>query len=329
VIDEKRVVHKVFIHAGHASGPASLFRIKRTRDTPEPAAILNSTFRQSMKKLRDTMYRGLRNLTLCLAVLSGLLVVDCRMTSAGDPILISHRGLLRHAPENTLPNFAACLELGIGFELDIRTTKDGQLVVIHDDNVERTTNGPSRSIRDMTLEEVKQLDAGRWFDPVFAGVRVPTLEETLSLVKNRKRGPTIVALNVKQLNPDGEAKLVTLVKKYGLLDESFAFDQNVEISRRLKKLNPKFRIGQNVNRKSLDARLREDFLDVFLLTFAPTREEVDRLHKHGKQVLYNYAGPGEARRSQAVWSQVREAGIDGMLTDYPLDCRALWRTSND
>ena len=106
-------------------------------------------------------FQGLRNVTLCLAVLTGLLVGDCRVTSAGDPILISHRGLLRHAPENTLPAFAACLELGIGFELDIRTTKDGQLVVIHDDSVERTTNGPSRSIRDMTLEEVKQLDAGR------------------------------------------------------------------------------------------------------------------------------------------------------------------------
>jgi glycerophosphoryl diester phosphodiesterase len=113
-----------------------------------------------MKSLRDAMYRGLRNLTICLAVLTGLLVGDCRMTSAADPILISHRGLLRHAPENTLPNFAACLELGIGFELDIRTTKDGQLVVIHDDNVERTTNGPCRSLRAMTLDEVKQLDAG-------------------------------------------------------------------------------------------------------------------------------------------------------------------------
>ncbi len=264
-------------------------------------------------------------MTLCLAVLTGLLVVDCRVTCAGDPILIAHRGLLQHAPENTLPAFAACLELGIGFELDIRTTKDGQLVVIHDDNVERTTNGPSRSIRAMTLEEVKQLDAGRWFDPVFAGVRVPTFEETLALVKNRKRGSTIIALNVKQLTPASEAKLVSLVEKYGLLDESFAFDQNAKISRRLKKLSPKFRIGQNVNRKSLDARLREDFLDVFLLTFAPTRDEVDRLHKHGKQVLYNFAGPGDARRNPATWKRVRDARIDGMLTDYPLECRAVWR----
>jgi glycerophosphoryl diester phosphodiesterase len=214
----------------------------------------------------------------------------------------------------------------MGFELDIRTTKDGHLVVLHDDSVERTTNGSSRSIRDMTLKEVKQLDAGSWFDPAFAGVRVPTLEETLALVKARKRGPTIIALNVKQLTPAGEAKLASLVEKYDLLDESFAFDQNTEISRRLKKLNPKFRIGQNVNRQSLDARLKEDFLDVFLLTFAPTREDVKRLHESKKQVLFNYAGPGDSRRNTDTWKRVRDAGIDGMLTDYPLECRTLWRT---
>ena len=79
--------------------------------------------------MKDAVFKGPRNMTLCLAVLTGLLVVDCRVTCAGDPILIAHRGLLRHAPENTLPTFAACLALGIGFELDIRTTKDGQATV--------------------------------------------------------------------------------------------------------------------------------------------------------------------------------------------------------
>jgi len=240
-------------------------------------------------------------------------------------VCVAHRGLLRHAPENTLPAFAACLELGMGFELDIRTTQDGHLVVLHDDNVERTTDGSSRSVRNMTLKEVQKLDAGSWFDPAFAGVRVPTLEATLALVKARKRGPTIIALNVKQLTPAGEAKLVSLVEQYDLLSESFAFDQNAEISRRLKNLNPKFRIGQNVNRQSLDDRLEEDLLDVFLLAFAPTREEVKRLHERRKQVVFNYSGSGEARRNPKTWTQVQDTGIDGILTDYPLDCRAVWR----
>jgi glycerophosphoryl diester phosphodiesterase len=249
--------------------------------------------------------------------------------NGADPIAIAHRGLLRHAPENTLPAFAVCLELGMGFELDIRTTKDGHLVVLHDDSVKRTTDGPARSVRDMTLAEIQQLDAGTWFGQSFAGLTVPTLEETLSLVKERKCGVTIIALNVKQLNRDGEAKLVALVEKYQLLEESFAFDQNAEMSHRLKLLNPKFRIGQNVNRTSIQTRIDEDFLDVFLLTGTPTSEEVNLLHDQGKQALFNFAGNGEGRRNSSVWKQVQAAGIDGILTDYPLECRTAWRDAVD
>lgn len=245
--------------------------------------------------------------------------------NGADPIPVAHRGMLRHAPENTLPAFAVCLELRMGFELDIRTTKDDHLVVLHDDSIKRTTDGPARSVRDMTLAELRQFDAGTWFGPSFAGLRVPTLEETLSLVKERKRGPAIIALNVKQLSRDGEAKLVALVEKYKLLEESFAFDQNSEMSHRLKSLNRKFRIGQNVNRQSIQSRLDEDFLDVFLLTSAPTVQEISLLHDRGKQALFNFAGSGEGRRNPTVWKQVQAAGIDGILTDYPLECRTVWR----
>ena len=102
---------------------------------------------------------------------------------------------------------------------------------------------------------MKRLDAGSWFDKAYTGVRVPTLEETLSLVSQRKRGPTIIALNVKDVTREAEASLAALVEKYNLLSESFAFDQSGEMSRRLKKLNPAFRIGQNVNRQSIESRL--------------------------------------------------------------------------
>lgn len=246
-----------------------------------------------------------------------------------NPILIAHRGLLHHAPENTLPAFAACLELGIGFELDIRTTKDGHLVVFHDDNVQRTTDGRARSVRQMTLAQLKNLDAGSWFDTAFAGVRIPTLEEALSLVSERKRRQTIIALNVKHLTRQGESKLIALVEKHKLLKESFAFDQSDEMSRRLKKLNPAFRIGKNVyNRKNYNMLLEEGLVDCFLLASIPTADEVLHLHQHGKQVLFNYAGPGPERRNKEAWKRAAEAGVDGLLTDYPLDCQAFWRNAS-
>jgi len=242
-----------------------------------------------------------------------------------DPILVAHRGLLRHAPENTLPAFSTCLEMGIGFELDIRTTKDGHLVVIHDDTLGRTTNGPNKSVKEFTLKELKRFDAGFWFHPRFQGVTVPTLEETFQLIKRLKRDSTIIALNVKDVTAAGERQFVKLVEEYRLFNESFAFDQSAECSQRLKKLNPELRIGANVNRQSINARLKEGLLDVFLVTFVPTAEEVQHLHKHGKQAVYNFGGSGAARRNPKAWSLAKQSGLDGMLTDFPLECRLHWR----
>jgi len=250
-----------------------------------------------------------------------------------DPILIAHRGLLQHAPENTLPAFASCLELGMGFELDIRTTQDGKLVVIHDSTLSRTTNGPNRPLSEFTWKQLQEFDAGSWFDPRFTGLRVPSLEETFALVRERKRLPTLLALNVKGITRDGERELVRLLEKFKLFKESFAFDQSTECSARLKAIDPRIRIGRNVRREEIDSRLAEGTTDVYLFTSVPNEAEVSLLRKHRKAILFNYAGTGEHRREKKNWLRVRELGIDGMLTDYPLDCAKLWQlntaTAND
>jgi len=242
-----------------------------------------------------------------------------------DPMLIAHRGLLQHAPENTLPAFATCLELEMGFELDIRTTKDGKLVVLHDATLGRTTDGPDDPVTKFTFTELSKFDAGSWFDPRFTGVRVPSLEETFALVKERKRRPTLLALNVKGITREGERELVRLLEKFKLFKESFAFDQSDECSERLKALDPRIRIGRNVRREEIDSRLAEGTTDVYLLTSVPNEAEVSLLRKHRKAILFNYAGTGEHRREKKNWLRVRELGIDGMLTDYPLDCAKVWR----
>lgn len=89
------------------------------------------------------------------------------------PLIVAHRGLLIHAPENTLANLRACLELRLGFEFDVERTKDGHVVCIHDGTLDRTTNGTGK-VSEQTLEEIRQLDAGSWFDPSFAGEKVPS-----------------------------------------------------------------------------------------------------------------------------------------------------------
>jgi glycerophosphoryl diester phosphodiesterase len=105
---------------------------------------------------------------------------------AADPVVVGHRGLPTHAPEETIATFNACIDLRIGVELDVRRTRDGQLICLHDPSVDRTTNGKGK-VGALSLRELHQLDAGRKFDPAFAGVRVPTLEEFFALLQAESR----------------------------------------------------------------------------------------------------------------------------------------------
>lgn len=97
------------------------------------------------------------------------------------PAVIGHRGAAAHAPENTLASIRKAHELGAGWvEFDVKLTRDGVAILIHDDRLERTTDGRGR-VRDWTASEIRTLDAGSWFAPGFAGEPVPTLRDALEL----------------------------------------------------------------------------------------------------------------------------------------------------
>src|ERR1700730_73718 len=98
-------------------------------------------------------------------------------------LLIAHRGASGHAPENTLAAFRKAVSLGVGFiETDLQWTRDARFVAIHDDTVDRTTNGHG-AVHDLTLEAIRKLDAGSWFGSEYAGERIPTLAEILEFSK--------------------------------------------------------------------------------------------------------------------------------------------------
>jgi glycerophosphoryl diester phosphodiesterase len=100
------------------------------------------------------------------------------------PELIAHRGNSSAAPENTLAAFRAALDSGAeGVEFDVQLSRDGVPVVIHDENLERTTSGRGQ-VSERTLEELKRLDAGAWFAPEHADARIPTLEEVLRVLRD-------------------------------------------------------------------------------------------------------------------------------------------------
>lgn len=104
------------------------------------------------------------------------------------PQILGHRGCAAYAPENTLEGLHTAADMGVEWvEFDVKLTKDQVPILFHDETLERTTNG-SGNVRDFTLEEIKELDAGSWFSDGFFGVTVPTLEEAVDVLIERGLG---------------------------------------------------------------------------------------------------------------------------------------------
>jgi glycerophosphoryl diester phosphodiesterase len=155
---------------------------------------------------------------------------------------IAHRGASAVAPANTLAAFEKAVELGAdGIELDVHLSADGVPVVIHDFAVDATTDGSGR-VSEMTLAQIKQLDAGTHFDPAFAGARIPTLAEVLQAFGDR------LLLNVElksvSLRDNGlERAVLAMVKKHELESRVLLSSFNPFSLRRAKRVAPDVRAG--------------------------------------------------------------------------------------
>lgn len=148
----------------------------------------------------------------------------------------AHRGANTVAPENTLPAATCAFAAGVDWvELDVRTAADGALVVIHDDDVARTTDGAGL-VAEMTLAELRALDAGQWFDPHFAGARLPTLIEMLALARQWGRG-----LYIEIKAADAGAVLAE-VQAAGMVEHCFFWGEDYAGLRRLRAADPAARI---------------------------------------------------------------------------------------
>ena len=241
------------------------------------------------------------------------------------PALIAHRGMLRDAPENTLTAFAACIHLGLGFELDVRRTKDGTLIVLHDEAVDRTTDGKGK-VAELTLEQVKKLDAGRRFDPALAGQRVPTLDEVFALIHERKSSVP-VAIDLKISDPTYEADVVTLANKHGVLAQLVFIGRTIDEPAVRKKLREADRSAQVCvlaqTAKGLAGAINATDADWVYTRFVPTAEEAESVRKAGKKLFLS--GPPVNQYHAENFRQALAIRADAMLTDFPLECRRLWR----
>jgi len=158
------------------------------------------------------------------------------------PLNFAHQGASYEAPGNTLAAFLLAAELGAeGVELDVQLSRDGEIVVIHDFTLEAISDGQGR-VGDHTLAELKQLDVGTWFDPAFAGQRIPTLQEVIDAVGHR----LLLNVELKTARPGDDglaAAVVRLLEENCLLDRVVVSSFNPLAVWRVRRLNPWIAVG--------------------------------------------------------------------------------------
>ena len=168
------------------------------------------------------------------------LSIFCLMTSRTfaqnrSIIAIAHRGEHLEHPENTLPAIQAAIDLGFDYaELDVRTTADGKLILMHDPKVNRMTNGKGE-VSKLTLEEIRKLDAGVKFGTQFAGTKVPTFQEALEAV----RGKMGIYVHIKDADPK---QLLDMIESEQMLDHVVFFCEDINYLKRLQALRPDARV---------------------------------------------------------------------------------------
>ncbi|GJQ36246.1 MAG: glycerophosphoryl diester phosphodiesterase [Anaerolineaceae bacterium] len=241
------------------------------------------------------------------------------------PILLAHRGDSSHAPENTLPAFASALEKGAdGVELDAQLTADGHVVVIHDPDVKRTTDGEGR-ISSLSIETVRTLDAGSWFSPVFSGTKVPLLEDVFEAMGRDK----LINIELKNYSTpfNGLAlKVCELVKRHNngsqiILSSFFAF--NLKIAAREL---PGIQLGLLALPGWRGSWARSfsfmfgNYQALHLHHSDTTREQIQRTHRIKRRVhVWTVNSPEEIRR-------LSDWDVDGIITADPgAAVRALGR----
>jgi glycerophosphoryl diester phosphodiesterase len=236
--------------------------------------------------------------------------------------VVAHRGASGHAPENTLAAFHRAAELGAVFiETDLQISRDAHIVVIHDDRLDRTTTGRG-PVRERTLAELRELDAGSWYDPRFAGERIPTLEEVLEF---SRQSDVVFYLEIKPGAPWGvEQAVVGALRSAGETTRAVVLSFDAATLAAVRRLEPTLMTGYLYDRRQPDAVQRA--LELGARQLAPrgdlvTPELVAEARRNGLQVVTWTINQPEHMRALAA------AGVDGIMTDYPDRLIAVLRES--
>ncbi|MCC3355519.1 glycerophosphodiester phosphodiesterase [Bacillus sp. REN16] len=232
-------------------------------------------------------------------------------------LIIAHRGVSGYCPENTMAAFKAALDQkSVGIELDVRLTKDGIPVVIHDATINRTSNGKGY-IHELTLAELKTYDFGSWFSPKFSHERIPTLEEVLELLYDHDLTLNIEIKNGPFIPVNLEEKILELVYKYNFGDKVIVSSFDHISLKRLRALDTTIKIGFILHMNLIDMfnYIENSSINPYSIHpnhFYLTDEILEEAHSKGIKVFpYTI-------NDKAVGESYRNMGVDGIITNYPL-----------
>ena len=234
-----------------------------------------------------------------------------------DSVIIAHRGLDETYPENTVIAFKAALEKGYAIEIDVRGTKDDELIVLHDDTVDRTTNGEGR-VAQMTLAEVKALDAGSWWGEEFAGAQIPTLVETFDAVKEYGTAETTLIIEMKTLDPGCIKKICNGLAERGLLGSTVGIGLihlSVDVRRRFYEGSADFQCASVANDAAeLPGAIADPYSSWIYVRYLMSAEDVQAAHNGGKKVIASGPDVMENLDNMVISA---EAGADTIMAYHP------------
>jgi glycerophosphoryl diester phosphodiesterase len=250
------------------------------------------------------------------------------------PLVIGHRGYCQFAPENTLPSFKLAMAAGADLvELDYHHTKDGKLIVIHDAELDRTTDATNRSakthikVATKTAAEIQSLDAGSWFDGKYAGTKIPLLAEALDTIQQG----SVTLIERKHGEPDACIKLLhnkELINKVVVQAFDWEYLRNFhaqESEQVLGALGPPTVLPDGKKPSGRDKELSAEWLDDLQKTGAKvavwnqqvSKEAVQLAHARGLKVwVYTVNDP-------ALANSLLDMGVDGLITN---NTSLIWKT---
>lgn len=235
--------------------------------------------------------------------------------STKTPLIIAHRGSSGHAPENTLAAFKLAVDQKADMiELDVHLSKDGELIVSHDDFINRTTNGKGQ-ISEMTVSEIKKYDAGLWYHEEFQGERIPLLDEVFDLVPNNIK-INVEIKNIPSFYENIEKKLLDLLVKRNRMDSVVVSSFDHQVLNRLKHLEPMIKIGLLYYSSLVSHSKYTAIFDVPVYSLHPyygaiQKSDVTEALKTGLEIY-----PWTVNVIEEM-EKLIQYGVTGIITNYP------------